>query len=446
MNRLPKISFTRSLVVKVVCVVILLADMLAQPLLSRPVFQPDTIAYYRDLGQRIQISGEIVGEPDIRPEAQNLVVEVAEIVSPVHVPVRGKIMVKASRYPEYHYGDVLKVSCLLETPPVFEKFSYAGLLAKDDIYALCARPYITPGGQGVGTGLENWGLVSLRRSFWKAVFSFKSAMIGRINELFIEPQASLVAGILIGARRAIPQKILDDFNTAGLTHVLAISGYNVSMMITVFGYLFRKAARRRRYSGMLFGVLGLVALTGFSASVLRAAWMGCIALLAQAAGRKGSAVHLLLVSGVIMVLFSPRMILIDLSFQLSFLSTLGILLFMPVIERLEQLLTSRPHFKWISKIPRFMREGFCVTMAAQVFTSPLLFYQFGRFSLIAPVANIFVLPLVPWIMLFGFFALVVSFVLFPAGQMIGFAAYALVTVMLFLVGVFAGVPFAALQF
>lgn len=445
-----------SLKVKIGCVVVLAVDILLQAWLRPTFFAPENIAYYRDLDQSVRFTAEVVGEPDLRSDGQNLVVEARKVyVSGAGAgavkEVYGKVMVKADRYPERAYGDFLDIACRLQTPPVFEKFSYAALLAKDDIFSFCTRPVIkrvsVTDGSGTAQPTPAGGILEdLRRGFWKAVFTVKSAVIARVNELHSEPQASLVAGILVGARRAIPPDILQNFNTAGLTHVLAVSGYNVSMMITVFGYLLRGAARRRRDAGMFFGVLCLVAFTGFSASVLRAAWMGCIALVAQMAGRRGSGIHLLLVSGVIMVLFSPRMILVDLSFQLSFLSTLGILLFMPKIEAFEQQLTARPGFMWISKIPPFMREGFYVTLAAQVFTTPLLLYQFGRFSLIAPVANIFVLPLVPWIMLFSFAGLAVSFLIFPIGQLLGYGAYVLVTVMLVLVDFFAGVPLAALQF
>lgn len=478
--------------VKVFCILILLGDVLLQPWLAEHAFDSGDIGFYRDLPQRLRVIAVVAGEPDVRSDRQNFVVAAQEIFLPDASAARtdaggvrahevsGKMMVKTYRYPSYAFGDVLDLNCLLETPPdpasqgarpaiasqppVFEKFSYAALLAKDDIFVLCGNPGIrrvqaleagaganagagaSGGAAGGALGVFGGALSAVWRGFWSSVFTLKAWLIERTNALFSEPTASLAAGILIGARRAIPQKILDDFNTAGLTHVLAISGYNVSMMIAVFGYLCAGAARRWRYAGMLFGVLGLVVLTGFSASVLRAAWMGCIALFAQAVGRKGSALHLLLISGVIMVLLSSRMILVDMSFQLSFLSTLGILIFMPKIEAFEQKLTARSGFLWISKIPAFMREGFCVTLAAQVFTTPLLFYQFGRFSLIAPVANIFVLPLVPWIMLFGFFAIVFSFVFFPLGQLVGFGAYVLVSVMLFLVSFFAGLPFAALQF
>ena len=450
---------TRAGWVRIFCVLFLVGDILVQPWLASPHFSIDEIGFYRDLPSKVQLVGEVIGEPDVRSDAQNLTVEVREVMLAgvvvgsrpgqvaSRVAVHGKIMVKAQRYPEYLYGQILDITCRLQTPPVFEKFSYAALLAKDDIFALCSQPRIWV---AAGSSGESEGLITLlRRGFWGGIFALKSWMIARVNELYAEPAASLVAGILIGARRAIPQGILDDFNAAGLTHVLAISGYNVSMMIAVFGFLWKKAARRWRYVAMFFGVMGLVVLTGFSASVLRAAWMGCITLFAQVMGRKGSALHLLLVSAVIMVCLSPRMILVDLSFQLSFLSTLGILIFMPKIEALEKkFLDGSPSLglRMLKKIPSFMREGFYVTLAAQVFTTPLLFYQFGRFSLIAPVANIFVLPLVPWLMLFSFCGLIISFLFFTLGQLVSFASYVLVTVMLFLVHFFASLPFAALKF
>ncbi len=435
--------WTRSQWVKLVCVMILTADIVLQPWLAQPVFGPGDIAFYRDVPESLHVQGYVGGEPDVRSDSQNLVIEVRKIFLPQVRDVHGKLLIKTDRYPEYIYGEELDVTCKLQTPPVFENFSYAALLAKDDIFVYCTRPLLhqTDGNPGAGDIL-----FQIQRWFWRGIFALKSHMIERINRLYSEPSASLAAGILIGQRRAIPQDILDNFNTAGLTHVLAISGYNVSMMIMVFGYLFQNAARRSRYLWMFFGVMVLVVFTGFSASVLRAAWMGSIALVAQALGRKGSALHLLLVSGVIMVLMSPRMILVDLSFQLSFLSTLGILVFMPKIEAFEAKLVARSGFGWVAKIPAFMREGFCVTLAAQVFTIPLLFYQFGRFSLIAPVANIFVLPLIPWIMLFSFCGLMISFVFFPLGQLLSFIAYVLITLMLLFVDFFAHVPFAALQF
>lgn len=431
--------------VKLGCVVVLLINILMQPWLSVEHFSKDEIGYYRDLAGRFRVIAQISGEPDRRSDSQNLVVETQTIFLPttakakMPMPIHGKILLKTPRYPEYFYGEILDFTCKLQTPPVFEKFSYAALLAKDDIFVFCTQPLI----HEKQTALQP---INAYQTFWSGVFGLKQMMIDRMNVLFAEPEASLAAGILIGQRRAIPQTILDDFNMAGLTHVLAISGYNVSMMMMVFGYLCRKAGRRSRLIWMLLGVGGLVVLTGFSSSVLRAAYMSFIALFAQAIGRRGSGLVLLLLSGVIMVCFSPRMILVDLSFQLSFLSTLGLLLFMPKIEIFQERLIQKKGFAWIEKIPTFMREGFLVTIAAQVFTTPLLLFQFGRFSLIAPIANIFVLPLVPWIMLLTFAGMVVSFLIFPLGQLMSFGAHVLIWLMLVLVEFFAKLPFASLQF
>ena len=195
--------------VKIFCVLFLVGDILVQPWLASPRFGVDEIGFYRDLGSKIHLVGEVVGEPDLRSDMQNLTVEVREVLVAGRVAVHGKIMVKAQRYPEYLYGQILDITCRLQTPPVFEKFSYAALLAKDDIFALCLQPRIWV---AAGSSGESEGLITLlRRGFWGGIFALKSWMIARVNELYAEPAASLVAGILIGARRAILQGILDDF-------------------------------------------------------------------------------------------------------------------------------------------------------------------------------------------------------------------------------------------
>lgn len=488
--------FRISVVVKVGCCVFLLADFVWQLWFVTPVFHADEIAFYRDLPGRVHLVGRVNEEPDVRSNAQNLVVEVREIflssgnfsqaqqvagsglakkvpVSKSAVfarEVHGKILVKAQRYPDYFYGDELDIKCKLQTPPTFENFSYASVLAEDDIFGLCIEPGIrkaagagvvsgasrtlgadtsagTDGGANVGAGVPNvFDLAWV--NVWSGIFQLKALMIHRINILLPQPQASMVGGILFGERRAIPEKIMADFNTAGLIHALTVSGYSFSVIMAVIGYWCRNAARRGRYAWIFLGVLGLVTLTGFSAKVLRAAWMASISLVAQVLGRKGSSVHLLLISAVIMVALSPRMVLVDLSFQFSFLSVLGILVLMPKFEAFEKKLLTEPRyarFAWIAKLPHFVREGFWVTVSAQLFTIPLLVLQSGDFSLISPFANIFVLPLVPMVMLCSFLALVGSFIVWPIGQFLGFLTYVLLTIMLAIVNFFVNLPFSTIH-
>ncbi len=439
----------RSRYVKAACLAVLSLDILLQPWLGVPHFSPDDIAYYRGTPLRLHFIASITSEPDVRSDAQNLTLEAEKIFLPTvqTKAVHGKVMVKADRYPEYFYGDELDISCKLQTPPVFPAFSYEAYLAGSDIFALCTQPSIRKAAGDKSGGAGSWGNVFIAsgQNFLKTIFWIKSLMMSNINKLFAEPQAGLIAGVLTGQRHGIAQDILDRFQATGLTHVLAVDGYKVSLMIAVLGYLGQKAARRRRYALVLFGILGLVIFSGFTASVLRAAWMASIAILAQAVGRKGSGLHLLLISAAVMVIMSPRMILVDGSFQYSFLATLGILLLMPKMERLEQNLLKKKHFGWIGKIPETMREAFWVTVVAQLFTLPLLL-ESGEFSLIAPVANLFVVPLLPWIIIFVFCALAGSFLFFPLGQLIAFVAYVFVTLMLFLADFFASLPFAAFHF
>ncbi len=383
-------------------------------LFSIPDFGIHDVAYYRDISRTVTVEGIIMTEVDTRSDRQYLLIKTLWLEdNNYRDAVHGKLLVKAKRYPEYSYGDKIKIQAKLVSPPTFDTFSYSDLLAKDDIYVVAYNPkiYLLAHAQG--------------EPFWALVFGIKTTLSERINELFSEPEAGLVAGLLLGLRRSIPADIMDDFSRAGLTHILAISGYNVSLMVVIFGLIFQRAGRRWRFFGMLGGILFLVLFTGFSASIIRAALMGGFVLFAILRGRKSNGLLMLFLSAFIMVFFQPRMLTVDLSFQLSFLATLGLIMCLPFIE------------KYSKKLPHFLEENLSVTLAAQVFTTPLILYKFGKFSLIAPVANILFLPFVPIIMFFSFFGILISYI-FPSFAMIfNSVAWVLLKIML------AGVHFLA---
>jgi competence protein ComEC len=426
---------------------------LYQLLVPAPTFSPADVAFFRDLPSRVKIAARVGEEPDLRPDRQNLVVDAEKIFLTTPRTVQGKVMVKADRYPEFAYGDELEISCRLETPPVFDGFSYASLLAEDNIYALCVSPSIKRVNDlSAQTGFKagNWMDIPGQpwEGFWRAVFGLKQAMAEKIDSLFVQPQSGMVLGILFGERHAIPEDVLAEFNSAGLIHALTVTGYSFSIIIGLFAILAKNAARRWRYAWIFGGMMVLVALTGFSAKVLRAAWMASIMLLAQAVGRKGSGLHLLLITAVIMTSLSPRMILVDASFQFSFLSVLGIMVLVPKFEAFEQKAENDQRyarFFWIVKIPPFVREVFWVTLSAQLFTIPLLLLNSGNFSLVAPFANILVLPLIPPVMLLSFLAMVSSFAIWPIAQLLSFAAYVLLSAMIMIVHFFIGLPFATVH-
>lgn len=391
--------------------------------LALPHFTTTDIAFYRDVKMDLTIQGFIVDEVDLRSDRQYLVLEVQRLFYENQwLTVHGLLLLKAQRYPQFHYGDELQVSGPLISPPSFEKFSYADALAKEDIYVVCYKPKIRLLSPGRG------------HFFWTAVFGLKDLLSQRINELFTEPEASLVAGLLMGLRRAIPAEVLDDFSRAGLTHILAISGYNITLMITLFGLLFCRFGRRFRFFGVLSGIWLFLLFTGFSASVIRAAWMGFFTILAIVLGRKNNGLISLLLSGAVMILLNPRILMFDLSFQLSFLATLGLIMIVPFWQ------------KYFSKLPPFLSEGLAVTLAAQVFTTPLIISVFGRFSLISPLANILFLPLIPLIMLFSFVGVLVSFIFPPFAIVLNAIAWLLLKILIGGVTVVANIPFASIEF
>ena len=390
-----------------------------------PQFGPADAAFYNDLEGAVYLEGMIAAEPDVRSDSIYYVLGAKSIeVDGLSFEVTGNVLVKMSRYPEYFYGDRLKLRGRLQSPPVFEGFSYADGLAKNGIWAVMYRPYVV-----------------LRVEFgridgWVAVFGLKDIISSRIKDVFPEPGAAISAGVLLGARSSIPVKMMDDFNATGLTHILAISGYNITLIISIFGFLLGKSGRRSRFLFSTGGILFFVLLTGMSASVIRAAVMGWFVLLALFSGRKSSGVQTLLLSAAAMILVNPRILLFDMSFQLSFLATLGILLFVPIFEE---------RVSFFKKVPAFARESLTVTLAAQVFTMPLMLWRFGRLSLISPLTNILFLPLIPAIMLFSAAGIASSFLFLPFTGLFSALTWVLCRLLADGVGFAADLPFASLK-
>lgn len=259
--------------------------------------------------------------------------------------------------------------------------------------------------------------------------ALRQFFIDRLDSLFPEPAASFAAGILLGARRSIPYAVLEDFRRAGLTHILAISGYNIIILIVfvtaVFSFLPRKISTWISLAVILLFTL----LVGASASVVRAAIMGSLSLFARLVGRKSSGMRALVITAGIMILFDPSILFSDIGFQLSFAATAGILLF-----------SKRFEF-FLKKIPEnfVIRTSLATTLAAQVFTTPLIFWHFGGISFIAPFANVIVLPFVPLLMLGSFLALI-------GGKILAAPTWILFTIVLKLIHFFASLPFAFIDF
>jgi competence protein ComEC len=415
---------TRSRKVKTAAIIFFIAVALADIFGGEPEFKLSEVGFYKDLPQQLIIEGAVCSEPEFKPDKIRAVVDASSLqVGGRKFGVSGKVLVNLPRYPEVKYGNQLKISGKFIDEDASEGLqSYAQYLEKDGIFAMFKSSSVSI----IGTDSCD--------TAWKIIYMVKSFIDDRIKQYFTEPVASIVSGLLLGLRQNIARNILDDFSRTGLTHILAISGYNITMVISIFAAFLGACGRKTRFWGTAVGIFVFVVLTGMSASVIRAAIMGSLTVLAKFCGRKSTGMQALLLSGVIMVALKPGMLLYDMSFQLSYLATLGLLIYVPLFE---EKITA---FK---KLPKILRETLVVTLAAQVLTTPLILFRFGRFSLISPIANVIFLPLIPFIMLFAFMALVCGFP-FPFLVPV-FAAITWILTILLLLGVafFSDLPLAS---
>ncbi len=364
------------------------------------------------------LKGCISEEVDVRNDKVKYTVEAFEMRN---FAVSGRVLVMGNRYPVYEYGDCLLIEGELIKPDVIEDFDYGEYLRRYRIYAVIYRAKIEK-------------LNYTKSSLLNLVFRFKGDFELRISKIFAEPYTGFMAGLILGSRRGISDELTAKFNTTGLSHIVAVSGYNITMLIVVVSGMFGFLGRRKKVIASVAMIVIFVILVGAGASVVRAAIMGVVGLLALWFGRTYFVSISLFAAAFFMNLFNPLILLNDVGFQLSFLATCGLVYVSPLIE------------KYFVKLPQFfgIRESMTMTISAQVLALPIILLNFERLSLVAPLANIFVLPFLPAAMLFGFFAIIFGYFSNFLSLISGFVAYLIMGLMIFLVRFFAMLPLASI--
>ena len=212
-----------------------------------------------------------------------------------------------------------------------------------------------------------------------------------------EPEAGLAAGILIGLRDRVDRGVAAAFTTAGVSHVVAISGWNIAIVAAAVAAVAGRVGRRRRTVVTALAIAVYIVFAGASPSVLRAGAMAGVVLLARESGRAGRAAAALGWAAATLLLVEPGLIA-DAGFQLSTLATGGLIAWAtPLTDRLDRLTGGR--------LPRWLSESLGVSLAAQAATLPIVLASFGRLALIAPVVNLLIVPLVAPAMAAGLIAL-----------------------------------------
>ena len=330
-------------------------------------------------------------------------------------------------------GDRVALVAAVEAPAAFDGFDYPAYLARQGIGGL-----VRVRGAKVLDGQSRAGPAQLAAAA-------RRWLLDGLNEMVPEPEAALGAGILLGVRSSIAPEIANAFAIAGLTHVVAISGWNIAIVAAIVASLFRPLEQRPgghwlAPAGAAAAIGGYVVLTGASPSVVRAALMAGAMMVARLGGSRAHAASALCLAAAGMLLAAPS-VLWDVGFQLSALATAGLILFAAPIEaRLRG---------W----PGWLREPVALTLAAQLTTLPVVLGSFGRLSLVAPAANVVVVPMVPLVMLLcaiaapvGAIAATLHFDLGAdaARWAVGGSAWLLLRAMILAGQAAAALPFAAL--
>ena len=274
----------------------------------------------------------------------------------------------------------------------------------------------------------------------RVVSEIRSAAGDALSLAIPEPEAGLAAGIVVGLRDRVDRDLATAYTTAGLSHVIAISGWNIAIVAALIGALLRRWPRRRRAVAALLTIGLYTILTGASASVVRAAFMAVVTTAARETGRSGSAAAALAWAAIGMLMLDPSVVG-DAGFQLSALATAGLIAWGTPLSRF---LAS-----WRGGIlPGWLAEGLGISLAAQAATLPVVLLAFGRLALLSPVVNLVVVPLVPGAMagaavaMLGGFASLAGAPL-PLAGLIGLPGWIVLALMDSIVRTAAALPFAS---
>ncbi|MDA1329620.1 MAG: ComEC/Rec2 family competence protein [Chloroflexi bacterium] len=395
---------------------------------QRPLGVQD-LAFFNDSNSQVEIVG-VVTKPPIKRDTYielRLRVNQLELVSSgQHQNVVGQVLARVSEDKGWRYGDQVLLSGHLETPPEFEDFSYRAYLERQGIASL--MPFARAVRLETGKG----------NPLLAALYALHDQSLSHIYRLYPDPEASLLAGILLGDESGLSDALKQDFNNTGARHVIAISGFNITIIAGLLLSLFRRTWGATR--GTWIAVVGIslyTLLVGADAAVVRAAIMGTLTLLARQVGRRQHALNTLSFTAAVMALLNP-LILWDVGFQLSFAATLGILLYAePLNQWAARQLAKRFAQETAARLAGPLGEFVLITIAAQITTLPLLLYHFQRFSFLSLPVNILILPVQPAIMVLGGLSILVAFILFPFGQVLAYAAWPFAAFTIRIVEVFA---------
>jgi competence protein ComEC len=342
-------------------------------------------------GQTVTVSGTVDDDPIARRGTRRLVVRLAELATR-GTSSRSALRIQATVFgaTPVHYGDLVLISGELITPPRFGQFDYRRYLANQGIAAVMPSARLIRVVEGSGD------------PFHRVMFWLRQSLVDSVDRALPEPQAGLTLGVVFGYQAALPATLQQQMIASGLVHIVVASGLNVALVARLVQQALGRIWPRAAAIVALAAVGGYTVLSGASAASIRAALMAGLVVIAGLMYRESQVFLAVMLAAAVMLGIKPALTL-DVGFQLSFAATLGLMIWAESLSR------------WLRWLPAAPREALAATLAAQLMTWPLLLAQVHRLSLIAPVANVLVVPLVPFMMVAGAIGAAAGVVLPAAG-------------------------------
>jgi len=416
------------LVINLVFIVIIFLLSLRSRAFQKQIAAFD-LAYYN--GRTLNLKGRICEEADADYKSQRLTVCITG-------KIKGQVLVTADLYPEYNYGDFIKISGKLEAPPLIDGFDYESYLARYDIYSVMYYPSLS---------LSEGTLNVAERGYLKLI-KLKKRLKSLIDSNLPEPQAGLANALLLGYRRTVMREDLQVFSRVGLSHMIAISGSHITILSAmIINFLLVLGISRRRSLKIIFAFLILYPLaTGLAASAVRSAIMGGLAFLAIYYERLSSLIRALIFSAAVMLALNPRLLRDDIGFQLSFLPLLGIIYIYPLGEEITKRFLSKLTLKRRAQVTlKTILDTINLTLVSQIVILPIALINFKQFSLIAPLANVLVLWTFPLLLASLIAALFLTAIIPPLGIVWFLPAYLLLKYIFLASNVLASPSWAAIN-
>jgi competence protein ComEC len=403
---------------------------------AAPSTAPDSILHY--IGQDVTVIGVVSGEPTegLKTESFRLSVQQIKLEKEKRpLNVRGEIYVRAGAVNQPQRGDLLELTGPLLQPAELsgEDFPYRDWLARQGIFATLSYP--------------KYKLLAAEQDFFLSRFFYSVNKQAADNIMSATPgqPGALVVSVVLGDKSQLDKEtkasmdsagfrpIVRDpkeFNTAGVMHILVVSGSNILILIQLtVGFGVRFTTRQRAFVFAIGVIIFYTLLVGFSPPVVRAALMGIFAVGGVLLGRQYSGIAGLATAAFLMTLWQPQYVM-DIGFQLSFMATLGVLMFgLPLQKRFD-------------RVPPFVQEGLLVSIAAQIMVTPLATYYFGGLSLVSLLTNLLVVPALVFVMVLGLSTAALGW-LPVVGTAVGFVNGLFSNYILAVINFCAGLPLAS---